>query len=63
LLFAVNPTFGDTVIPLGETVPGSAHWRQLADHERFFPGRGPRQLVAAELFVPALDCSLWLGTP
>jgi pullulanase/glycogen debranching enzyme len=63
LLFAVNPTLGDTVIPLGETVPGSVHWRQLADHERFFTGRGPRQLVAAELFVPALDCSLWLGTP
>lgn len=61
LLLAVNPTVHDTTIALGEAVPASAHWRQLADHERFFSGHGARQPVEAELFVPALGCGLWLG--
>ncbi len=61
LLFAVNPTQGDTHIALGGAVPGAARWRQLADHERFFSGHGARQPVEAELFVPALGCGLWVG--
>jgi pullulanase/glycogen debranching enzyme len=63
LLFAINPTMDDTVIPLGGAVPQAARWKQLADHERFFSGHGARQPVEAELFVPALGCGLWLGVP
>jgi pullulanase len=63
LLFAVNPTLGDVKIPLGGALPASAQWRQIADHERFFPGRGVRQPVEAEHYVPALGCGLWLGVP
>lgn len=60
LLFAINPTTEDVTIALGETVPAFGNWRQLADHERFFSGRGARQPVEASLFVPALGCGLWL---
>ncbi|HZP60066.1 MAG TPA: glycoside hydrolase family 1, partial [Opitutaceae bacterium] len=63
LLFAVNPTLGDAVVPLDASVV-SAGWRQVADHERFFdPGsREPVQSVEAELFLPALGCGLWVST-
>lgn len=63
LLFAVNPTFADVRIPLGPELPAANRWRQLADHERFFAGRGLRQPVEPELFLPALGCALWLGVP
>ena len=62
LLFAVNPTLNDAVIPLGDAV-ASAGWRQLADHERFL-GAGshePAQPVEPELFLPALGCGLWVS--
>lgn len=61
LLFAVNPTQQDAVIPLAaDTVAGS--WRQLADAERFYgvSGHGAMQPVEPELFLPALGCGLWL---
>lgn len=61
LLLAVNPTPAEIAIPLGAGVPAAAHWRQLADHERFFSGHGARQPVEAELFMPALGCGLWVG--
>lgn len=60
LLFAINPTVNDVVIPLGaDVVPGG--WRQLADTERFYSSRvrRPSQPVEADLFLPALSCGLW----
>jgi pullulanase/glycogen debranching enzyme len=62
LLFAINNTLNDVVIPLGEGI-ASLEWRQLADHERFFRDSRPclvRQTVETELFVPALGCGLWI---
>jgi pullulanase/glycogen debranching enzyme len=61
LLFAVNPTLYDAMIPLGEEI-AEAHWHQVADQERFFRNL-PIELaqpVEAELFVPALGCGLWV---
>ncbi len=62
LLFAVNPTLGDVTVPLPAEI-ASAGWRQLADHERFFPvqGHGATQPVERALFVPALGCALWVN--
>jgi len=62
LLFAVNPTLNDAVIPLDPAV-APAGWRQLADHERFFDAGShePVQPVEAELFLPALGCGLWIS--
>jgi len=62
LLFAVNPTPGDVTVPLPGEV-AAAGWRQLADHERFFPaqGHGVTQPVERALFVPALGCALWVN--
>jgi pullulanase len=64
LLFAVNPTLNDAMIPLGEEL-AALRWRQLADHERFFPATGIRHAepVESELFMPALGCGLWLEEP
>jgi pullulanase len=61
LLFAINPTLNDALIPVGAELAG-LKWRQLADHERFFPaGRTHHsEAVEAELFMPALGCGLWL---
>ncbi|MFT3782321.1 MAG: alpha-amylase family glycosyl hydrolase [Nibricoccus sp.] len=62
LLFAVNPTMYDVIIPIGEEI-AAGNWSQLADHERFFGSR-PRdtaQRVTADLFVPALGCGLWIA--
>jgi len=61
LLFAINPTNADAVITLSPATAG-LHWRQLANHERFFTPNGPgaTEPVEAELFVPALGCGLWL---
>lgn len=62
LLFAINNTLWDVVIPLGDEV-ASGGWRQLADHERFYRDNGREaslQPVEAELFVPALGCGLWV---
>jgi pullulanase/glycogen debranching enzyme len=61
LLFAVNPTADDVSIPLDAELP-LAPWRQLADHELFFPAglNDDSQPVEPELFVPALGCALWL---
>ncbi len=62
LLFAVNPTLDDVSVPLGGALP-AAPWRQLADHEHFFPAGGDDtgQPVEPDLFVPALGCGLWLS--
>lgn len=61
LLFAVNPTLGDTMVPLPPDISG-AHWRQLADHERFLPsaGHGATLPVEADLFLAPLSCALWV---
>ena len=60
LLFAVNPTSSDVLLRLPDSVTGFT-WRQLADHEVFFPdgSSAASQPVEAELFVPALGCGLW----
>jgi pullulanase/glycogen debranching enzyme len=60
LLFAINPTLGDVAVTLPAEV-SAARWRQLADHERFFPAgsHSATQPVEPELFVPALGCALW----
>ncbi len=62
LLFAINPTGSDVMLPLPEALV-AAGWRQLANHERFFAPGGPgaTEPVEAELFVPALGCGLWLA--
>jgi pullulanase/glycogen debranching enzyme len=59
LMFAVNPHTDDTTIPIGEF--GDKSWELVADHERFYEAgrRPPGHAVTAELFVPALGCSLW----
>jgi pullulanase/glycogen debranching enzyme len=61
LLFTVNPTPNDVVIPLDAEV-ATGRWRQLADAERFYgpAGYGAAQPVETDLFVPALGCGLWL---
>ena len=60
LLFAVNPTLEDVVLPLGDEVTSLGEWRQLADHDRFFPGYAARQSIETEVYLPALGCGLWI---
>lgn len=60
LLFAVNPTSEDVTLHLGDDVTSLGEWRQLADHERFFPGYATQQKVGAEVFLPSLGCGLWI---
>jgi pullulanase/glycogen debranching enzyme len=61
LLFAINPTFQDANIAVGQAVADLGHWRQLADHERFyFPGQGSLCPVEANLVLPPLSCGLWM---
>ncbi len=62
LLFAINPTMYDVVIPVGDET-ASINWRQIADHERFFGvnTRDTAQGVSPDLFVPALGCGLWVS--
>lgn len=59
LLFAVNPHTDGIFISIGEFA--NWKWELLADHERFYiDGQKPLgQVVAAELFIPTLGCSLW----
>lgn len=61
-LFAINPTLADVTLPVPAEI-ASAGWRQLADHELFFPTDAPgaTQPVEPELFVPALGCALWVS--
>lgn len=65
LLFAVNPSMVDVVVPIGEAIAGhvAGAWEQLADHEHFFAseGHGATEPVEAGLFVPALGCGLWVS--
>ncbi|HYP18272.1 MAG TPA: alpha-amylase family glycosyl hydrolase [Opitutus sp.] len=63
LLFAVNPSNADIVIPLDPAVAAEGGWRQVANEERFFAKGGPglTQPVETELFVPALGCGLWIS--
>jgi pullulanase/glycogen debranching enzyme len=61
LLYAVNPSESDVVIPIGGAASGT--WRQIADHERFM-GAGSRAAtlpVEPDLCVPSLGCGLWLS--
>jgi pullulanase/glycogen debranching enzyme len=60
LLFAVNPTYREVVIPLDDAT-AAGHWRQLADADLFRGPDGPgvRQPVERELFLPVLGCGLW----
>jgi pullulanase/glycogen debranching enzyme len=61
LLFAINPTLGDATIAVGKAVADLGHWRQLADHERFYvPGHGSLRPVEANLILPPLSCGLWM---
>ena len=61
LLFAINPTLQDAIVAVGQPVADLGHWRQLADHERFyFPGHGSLCPVEANLALPPLSCGLWL---
>jgi pullulanase len=60
LLFAVNPTGDDVLIPLDETL-ATLDWRLTADQDRFYQRRDAPLAAAVEspLFVPALGCGLW----
>lgn len=60
LMFAVNPHTEDATIALGEFA--ELGWKQVADHECFYikGRRPPWEGLAADLFIPALGCSLWL---
>jgi len=62
LLFAVNATVGDVAIDLGEELPASGVWRQLADQERFYTAGHHAAMAPVEstLTVPALGCRLWV---
>ncbi|MBI5383025.1 MAG: glycoside hydrolase family 1 [Opitutae bacterium] len=62
LLFAVNPTLQEVTLPLDAPTAGRS-WRQIADHERFFPDgmHGVPQPVEAELFLAPLSCALWIS--
>ena len=59
LMFAVNPHTESVTIPIGDFAEW--RWELVADHECFYAdGRHlPGLAVAAELFIPALGCSLW----
>jgi hypothetical protein len=61
LLFALNPTLEEVVLPLGAAAVDFGPWTQLADQDRFFHAgsRGARRPVAAELRLPPLGCALW----
>jgi pullulanase len=62
LLFAINPTLGDALIPVGDAV-AAGNWHQIADQDRFFPPTVLRrgEPVESELFVPPLSCGLWIA--
>jgi pullulanase len=61
LMFAVNPTLENTRVQIGAQAERA--WALIADHECFYePGRQPPgYAVTADLFVPALGCSLWVA--
>jgi pullulanase/glycogen debranching enzyme len=61
LLFAVNPTLAEVVIPLDSSI-ADGNWRQLADHERFLARHADElmQPVEPDLFIPPLGCALWI---
>jgi len=60
LLFAINPTTDDVTIPVG-AVASAGGWRQLADHEHFFPASHATdgRPVEPALYIPALGLGLW----
>jgi hypothetical protein len=60
LLFAVNPHHQGVHIWVGDL--GLAHWKQLADHERFdASGLGCARLPCSHerLELPPISCGLW----
>ena len=62
LLFAVNPTESETILPVGDA-SHAGPWRQLADQDRFLPAgsRAATWLVGPTLEMPPLSCGLWLA--
>jgi hypothetical protein len=63
ILFAVNPTGEDAVIPVGAETAELGPWRQVADQERFYTGRAGSSGLApveADLLVPTMGCGLWI---
>ena len=62
LLYAVNPTFSDVSLSIGD-VASSGAWRQVADHERFLnpSSRAATIRVEQTLVLPALSCGLWIS--
>ncbi|PTX90757.1 alpha-amylase family glycosyl hydrolase [Opitutus sp. ER46] len=64
LLFAINPTLNEVMIPIGAEIAGSVGaWDPLADQDRFYwsDAHGATLPVEAELFLPALSCGLWIS--
>lgn len=65
LLFAINPTAADLVLPLGEALagPAPAAWDMLADHDRFYlsNAHGAKKHVESQLWIPSLSCGLWVS--
>jgi hypothetical protein len=63
LLFAINPLANDILVPIGAAVVALGPWKQLADHELFYPlpGRSACWPVEAEFFLPGQSCGLWLA--
>jgi pullulanase/glycogen debranching enzyme len=61
LLYAVNPSSADLLLPLGEEIAAGA-WNMLADQDRFYfaTGHGAKRPVEAQLWSPALSCALWV---
>ena len=59
LMFAVNPHPDDAVVAIGEL--SEWRWELVADHECFYNHgrRRPGPGATADLFIPALGCSLW----
>ena len=62
LLFAVNPAAEDVTIPVGAAVAASGPWRQLADHDRFYPRARDRGRVAGRRGAARTGCGLWLAS-
>ncbi len=66
LLFAVNPTHADLTVALGEELAAGGEavggWKQIANHERFFPldRPGARAPVEPDLYLAGMSCGLWL---
>ncbi len=64
ILFAINPTHTDLVLPIGDDVAGApGGWDMLADQDRFYlsNAHGAKKPVESQLWLPALSCGLWVN--